>query len=322
MTGFGNQWLQNGIACVGDSLTEGFGGGGVSYPAVLEEKIREMLKKTGKAEGREAAESKTAERKTAEKGLSGLSADEDSYRVENLGVCGEDTFTILGRSGALPFVLEEAVRIPAGREKIPVPLKCPLCSETCLLVYGNAGVNPVRIGGAEGRLTLRGAYFNEQYYFERTDGGEALTVPAGTKIETRAMRECRKLLPVVLMGANGFFENAEDLILQHRTLLSFYAAPEKEALVLGMPIRSRREMRDLEEAMAAAFGDRYVNLREYLSTRGLADAGLSPTERDRRDMEAGRVPESLRSDEVHLNRYGYRVMGELVFRKLFPAEEG
>ena len=117
MTGFGNQWLQNGIACVGDSLTEGFGGGGVSYPAVLEEKIREMLKKTGKAEGREAAE-----RKTAEKGLSGLSADEDSYRVENLGVCGEDTFTILGRSGALPFVLEEAVRIPAGRERIPVPL--------------------------------------------------------------------------------------------------------------------------------------------------------------------------------------------------------
>ena len=87
-------------------------------------------------------------------------------------------------------------------------------------------------------------------------------------------------------------------------------------------VRSRREMRDLEEAMAAAFGDRYVNLREYLSTRGLADAGLSPTERDRRDMEAGRVPESLRSDEVHLNRYGYRVMGELVFRKLFPAEEG
>ena len=45
------------------------------------------------------------------------------------------------------------------------------------------------------------------------------------------------------------------------------------------------------------------------------------TERDRRDMEAGRVPESLRSDEVHLNRYGYRVMGELVFRKLFPAAE-
>ena len=156
MTGFGDQWLQNGIACVGDSLTEGFGGGGVSYPAVLEEKIREMLKKTGKAEGREAAE-----RKTAEKGMSGLSADEDSYRVENLGVCGEDTFTILGRSGALPFVLEEAVRIPAGRERIPVPLKSPLCSETCLLVYGNAGVNPVRIGGAEGRLTLRGAFFNE-----------------------------------------------------------------------------------------------------------------------------------------------------------------
>ena len=294
MTDFNNRWLRNGIACVGDSLTEGFGGGGVSYPAVLEEKIRELQKKT---------------------------ADGHPFRVENLGVCGEDTFTILGRSGALPFVLEEEVRIPAGRERIRIPLKCPLCSETCLLVYGNAGVNPVRIGSAEGRLTLRGAFFNEQYYFERTDGGEALTVPAGTRLETRAMRECRELLPVVLMGANGFFENAEDLILQHRTLLSFYAAPEKEALVLGMPIRSRREMRDLEEAMTAAFGDRFVNLREYLSTCGLADAGLTPTERDRRDMEAGRVPESLRSDEVHLNRYGYRVMGELVFRKLFPEAE-
>ena len=76
MTDFNNRWLRNGIACVGDSLTEGFGGGGVSYPAVLEEKIRELQKKM---------------------------ADGNPFRVENLGVCGEDTFTILGRSGALPL---------------------------------------------------------------------------------------------------------------------------------------------------------------------------------------------------------------------------
>ncbi len=300
-----NRWLRNGIACVGDSLTEGFGGGGVSYPGVLEEKIRELWKAgNGRKEG--GGEAGPEDARTGE-----------PPRVENLGVCGEDTFTILGRAGALPFVLEEELHIPAGGERIPISMKSPLCPETCLLVYGNAGVNPVRIGPAEGRLILRGAFFGEQYYFERTDGGEAVTVPAGTKIRTRAMRECRDLLPVVLMGANGFFENAEDLILQHRTLLSFYSAPAEEALILGMPIRSRREMKGLEDAMAAAFGDRFVNLREYLSSRGLADAGLLPTAQDRKDMEAGRVPESLRSDEVHLNRYGYRVMGELVFRKLF-----
>ena len=62
-----------GYACIGDSLTGGFGGGDVSYPDVLEELLEE--------EARERGADKAPE-------------------VVNLGVNGEDTITILGRAGA------------------------------------------------------------------------------------------------------------------------------------------------------------------------------------------------------------------------------
>ena len=295
-----------GYACIGDSLTGGFGGGDVSYPDVLEERLEE--------EARERGAGKAPE-------------------VVNLGVNGEDTITILGRAGAVPFELTEDIRVPADGRSVPVRFASPLSPETNLLVYGNSGAERVFLTAEdgteiEGVLSLTGGWYTEEYSFRMTgtaapsgEGhqpapGTGFTVPRGTRLLTRAAKYYRDYVPIVLMGANGFFRNTEELILQHRTLLSFYRVPAEQALVLGMPVRSRREMQAMEEAMEKAFGSRYVNVREYMAAEGLAAAGLTPTAADRRAMEAGRIPDSLLSDGLHFNRCGYRVLGELVYARL------
>ncbi|MDP4193365.1 MAG: hypothetical protein Q8858_17510 [Bacteroidota bacterium] len=72
----------------------------------------------------------------------------------------------------------------------------------------------------------------------------------------------------------------------------------------------------MEQAMVKEYGDKYVNLREYLSTKGLSDAGIKPTSEDTKAMSSGSVPPSLLSGKVNLNAKGYKLVGNLVYKRL------
>lgn len=67
------------------------------------------------------------------------------------------------------------------------------------------------------------------------------------------------------------------------------------------------------------YGDRYLNLREYLSTKGLEDAEISPTDEDIKYINSGSVPQSLRVDGVHLNKIGYKLIGNVIYERMIQA---
>ena len=73
----------------------------------------------------------------------------------------------------------------------------------------------------------------------------------------------------------------------------------------------------MELQFLRAFGRRFVNVREYLSSAAaMADAGLTPTAGDLTDMANGAVPLSLRSDATHLNTSGYTVLAGYINQRL------
>ena len=75
--------------------------------------------------------------------------------------------------------------------------------------------------------------------------------------------------------------------------------------------------REIEARLAAAYGPSFINVRKYLSERGLADAGITPTAQDTTDMAAGAVPQSLRfPGSIHMNAAGHAVQGKLFERAL------
>jgi len=68
-----------------------------------------------------------------------------------------------------------------------------------------------------------------------------------------------------------------------------------------------------EAALAAEFGSRHLNAREFLRTYGLKWAGLTPTADDTADIAAGRVPRQLfHTDNIHLNETARRVLARRV----------
>lgn len=69
--------------------------------------------------------------------------------------------------------------------------------------------------------------------------------------------------------------------------------------------------------MTEEYGDKYINLREYMSTDAMSDAGLTPSQSDISAMEGGNVPPSLLSEDLlHFNSDGYEIIGRLVFNRM------
>lgn len=306
-----------GIVCWGDALTMG-SSGNISYPSVLKTyldtyfcDIYDFRSTISNAED-----------------FSRLKWDDFkvSVPVINMGAGAEDSYTILGRCGAVPYVLKQDIVIPAGTDPVEIQLSSRNGENVTPLIGGSAGVNEVFIGEIEGTLTIDANSRSQRlpkYYFTRLEAGEETPAPAGTAVETAATEEYKNYIHVVWLGTFGTFKNAEDLVEQVRTLLSRQTINPERFIVLGIcGLEGRRfsaaRMDEIDTAMMQAFGNRYINVRKYLIEDGLSDAGINPTKKDNNCIADGRVPASFTtaSSEVELNGKAYTLIGKLVFDRM------
>ena len=68
--------------------------------------------------------------------------------------------------------------------------------------------------------------------------------------------------------------------------------------------------------MAEHFGNNYIDMRTELVQRGPEFVGLERSVDDWYNLETGRVMGYLMSDNIHLNEYGYRAAGEIVYERM------
>ena len=302
-----------GIVCWGDSITLG-SSGNISYPAVLKVYLDSYFCDIYDF------------RSTIENAEDYARLKWDDYKVNvpvvNMGGGKENSYTVLGRSGTMPFVLAEDVTIPADTEPVEVMLKSQSRNDVAPLTGGDAGVNNVTIGGIEGTLSINSAAYYSKYYFSRITPGSEVDMPAGTVVHTAATDLYRDYIHVVCLGNFGFFTDAEDLVNQTKTLLSRQAQNPERFLVLG-PCSingsfNSYTLNNIDTAMMQAFGSRYVNVRKYLMEDGLADAGINPTKDDLTRISGGGVPKSFVSsaDNTELNGRAYTLIGKLVYSRM------
>lgn len=73
---------------------------------------------------------------------------------------------------------------------------------------------------------------------------------------------------------------------------------------------------DLNDDLASAYGQWFVDIRRLLIDEGLTRAGIEPTAQDLIDIGNDVPPSSLRSDTLHLNTAGYGVVAQIVRERL------
>lgn len=123
----------------------------------------------------------------------------------------------------------------------------------------------------------------------------------------------RTYLPVVFICADAWNGDPDSLIDDQKTFI----AGRERYIVLGMPTGSRDEMAAVEAKMAAEYGDKFINLREYLSTDGMASINLAIYPEDEAAMAEGRTPPGLlAADGVTLNESGYKLAAFLTYDRM------
>ena len=307
-----------GIVCWGDSLTAG-SSGNVSYPGTLQKYIDTYL-----CDIYDFAS-------TIENAQEYSRLDWDQYTVSipvvNMGAGKEDSATILGRSGVAPYVVGTDFEIPADTEPVSIQLKSPDGKNVTPLTAGSAGVNPVTIEGVVGEITLSGnqGWGQTAYQFTRAEAGAAVSVAKGAKITTACEDEYRDYVHIVWLGTYGDFTTPEKLVNDTKLLLSRQANNSERYLVLG-PCALRGSwtnadpatLNGVDSAMMQAFGSHYINVRKYLMTDGLTDAGITPSKEEQLVPKQGGMPTSFRSNAsgADLNGTAYKLIGNLVYERM------
>lgn len=308
-----------GIVCWGDSLTAG-SSGNVSYPLTLQKYINAYLCDIYDL------------RYSVDNPESYARVDWEDYKISipvvNLGAGQEDSTTILGRSGVVPYVVASDLVIPAGTESVPVSIMSENGKTVAPLTAGNAGVNPVTINGVEGTLTRTAnsqLWSQYSYQFTRLEEGAETPVAKGTEIVTACTEEYRDYVHIVWLGTYGEFTNPETLVAETEALLSRQTENSDRYLVIGPctykgswdPLQTY-SMDAIDSAMLQAFGNRYINLRKYLIEDGLRDAGITATKNDTTNISQGKVPDSFRSNAggADLNGVAYELLGKLVYERM------
>lgn len=264
------------IVCIGDSLTAGTGGPGISYPDYLSKR---------------------------------LSEDRLYIPVRNMGVGGESTATIAARMGAIPF-RTSAFTIPADTTSVELTF---LKEEGRKLeAHADVGISPCMIAGVEGRMTIE----NNECYFTRNEAGDAVAVPEGSQVQTYAQTAFTDGIYIVFMGENGGFRDIDDLVVQQKAILQLQEKNSDKYLILGMTSGTAAERRELEARMQEEYGERYINLREYLSSQGPYDAKVTLSDTDLDEMKDGRIPDCLLSDGLHFKPVGYQLIADIVYDRM------
>lgn len=309
-----------GFLLLGDDLTAAVGSNKTDYGLALQQMVSDYILNPFRFEDAVAPEFRRI-----------VHTNEKRYAlpvatIARYGVAGESTATTLAMDGAYKIVLTEPVTVPAKCENVLVRFQSERGDYIYPLVGGNKRNEQVLLLDEETGTRIAGTIQPVtssdpiEYLFVRSEAGEETTFPAGTRMVTRQSQENRELFPIVwLSGMNGGYDSVDELIEQHIALLSdkeLYA--EGYYLVIGRIDSTAAE----ETAFQAAFGDHYLNAREYLNQHGLEAAGITATSADRAVLPTGAVPVSLRDVNnisrypYTLNRVGYIAIGREVYRRI------
>lgn len=254
----------------------------------------------------------------------------DKWNTLNKGIGGEDSATIAGRQGGVPFYITNDINLPADTSQVALPKdtdeeggeiglgianKCnSYVSYTKKLLCQGGLINPITINGIECTLTKTGQYTATEYQIKRNTAGEATKLLKGSFIYTQEMKVATTAdMCVIFIGQNGGYDSAETLVKQVKSMIQFCNCGEQYITITS----HGNGYENIREAFDAEFGAKNINLQTYLPNYGIRDAiryGLATKE----DMD-GHVWDdgTLKpNNDVHLTTLGYAVVAHKIYETM------
>lgn len=278
----------------------------------------------------------------------------DKVHVVNMGIGGETSVTILGRNGGIPFVINEDFKIPSGTTQTKIKFVSQIDGmEVAPLLQGSSGLDYVKIAGIKGRLTKSG----NDYIFTRETAGTEVNVSKGEPIITSAFEgyytkdeivkpgyytdgftwdstknNLKDYIYVIFIGQNGGWSNdPATLIRQQKAIINNQVKNKDKFIIVGLHSGNRQYRRELETAMQKEYGDKYFNLREYLTMSNGVYRDYDLIKEDgtfnnygkiivdyniNNYLSSGTTPQCFLKDTVHFYTTAYDILGEQIYNRM------
>ena len=266
------------IACWGDSLTVGAGGGSTSYPTVLR------------------------------------SVANNSINVTKLGVGGENSTSIAIRQGGIP-IYTNSFTIPEDKEAVQIQISQSNGETVRLLGQGTNGVNPCYINNVKGTLTRSGT---DYYFTRDDEGNAVKVEEGTQIITDGMINHKNDLMIIWAGTNDRLTStNVSETIENIKSMLEFSNNPNYIVIGMTAKY-SMSEIEEINELLYQEFEEHFLDIRGYLLNESYlsSEYGITLTDTDKTDIANGEIPTSLRSDEIHLNQQGYTIVGTEVYNKL------
>ncbi len=238
------------------------------------------------------------------------------YKVINAGVGGERSDAILSRANAIEFGLTNDVVFKKGETEKALDREMFRVTDGDNIIYQDFGfelpMKNVIIGGNKYTFECKTgeSYGNCTYILKRTSS-EPLTIKAGTRVEFDYSQYYDKIYcNVILMGANDGERGADFIINKYKKL-----AEKNPNFIAIIPFWGD----DVSEEFKAAFGDKALDIREYMMTQAHIDYDVELTKLDGYCIKKGMIPGSYNYEnkrgDCHLNQLGYKILADKVYEK-------
>lgn len=274
-----------GIICWGDSLTEGLGGDGDSFPNTMQYLFN----------------------------INGIKMD-----VVNYGASGDDSNAICGKAGGYGLYTTETFNMNSDLIPAHVGYVANRFSQRMdMNRHVDTGLNPVTILGIEGYLTNDNMNHSADSYFSfaRSEAGGSFDVPAGTQIIPYGATHYLDYAQIIFIGGNHGFIDLNDVASQQNAIINTREKNNNVFIVVGLTIDGIVSFPEYDKFMEEQYGDKYFNFREYCANTDLSKYGVTLTDEDKYLISMGGIPSSIKSDENHLNSKGYQILGQALYDK-------
>lgn len=235
--------------------------------------------------------------------------------VENMGIAGEDSLSVLGRQGGVPLVVD-GFEVMKSAELQPIKVTSKNGEAVNVLCKtNNPGLNPVSIGGVQG---LIGGVADEEdknktasFYFRREKAGSSFNIAAGTVVQTHVDKDYNKYINVFWVGDNGGWDNQPQKLVEQLTQATG-VIKDGRFVVIGLSEGDSTSNAEVDRLMKEKFGNKFINPREVVIAAVKA-SGEELSESELNAVNKGQIPKAALNVNGRIDRAGLEAIGSKVY---------
>lgn len=240
------------------------------------------------------------------------------FSVNRLGGKTDQTIDLSIKLGRTKIYTKD-ITIPSSVKEVPIILYNDKGEKLDVLQGELDNFKNVEISGVAGTLNYNST--TQQHTFARYEKGKEVKITSSQQIIADLPEFEDNSIAIIFTGTydpnvtNGIFKT----ITYQRAIIN--QLNTKNYIVVSLTSKRKFPIvKDMNSVLEREHGEHFLNFRSYLLEHGLEDAGIAPTDQDKKDLENGYIPSSLLQDDINGNSKFNELLAKQLVKKMIELK--